>query len=179
MPRLNEINLRTSEMTTEKKNQTKIKREYIIFRGRINLHNLTMDDSYSSFVGQSKLNILLVIIILVCFLAFHFRHKIIELHDRYRTRSRIDNGYYSNLQSFEDDIASGLSSSNFDLESNNIATNDNRPGLTESAKVQIKKIMKEKGVSFDDARLEYIRNELSRNNIDENGVPNDPKLVMF
>lgn len=83
------------------------------------------------------------------------------------------------MQSFEDDVASGLSSSNFDLESNNIATNDNRAGLSESAKLQIKKIMEEKGVSFDDARLEYTRNELSKNNIDENGVPRDPKLVMF
>jgi len=141
--------------------------------------------AYSYFVDESgKLrvksqHVLLVIIILVCLLVFHFRHKIIELHDRYRTRSRIDSGYYSNLQSFEDDVASGLSSSNFDLESNNIATNDNRAGLSESAKLQIKKIMEEKGVSFDDARLEYTRNELSKNNIDENGVPRDPKLVMF
>ncbi|AOW30421.1 hypothetical protein MG5_04975 [Candida albicans P57072] len=141
--------------------------------------------AYSYFVdesGKSRVksqHVLLVIIILVCLLVFHFRHKIIELHDRYRTRSRIDSGYYSNLQSFEDDVASGLSSSNFDLESNNIATNDNRAGLSESAKLQIKKIMEEKGVSFDDARLEYTRNELSKNNIDENGVPRDPKLVMF
>ena len=141
--------------------------------------------AYSYFVDESRKlrvksqHVLLVIIILVCLLVFHFRHKIIELHDRYRTRSRIDSGYYSNLQSFEDDVASGLSSSNFDLESNNIATNDNRAGLSESAKLQIKKIMEEKGVSFDDARLEYTRNELSKNNIDENGVPRDPKLVMF
>ena len=106
--------------------------------------------AYSYFVDESgKLrvksqHVLLVIIILVCLLVFHFRHKIIELHDRYRTRSRIDSGYYSNLQSFEDDVASGLSSSNFDLESNNIATNDNRAGLSESAKLQIKRSWKKK-----------------------------------
>lgn len=39
--------------------------------------------------------------------------------------------------------------------------------------------MNTKGVGFDEARLEYTRSELNKNDIDENGLPRDPKLVVF
>ena len=81
------------------------------------------------------------------------------------------------MGTFEGDINDGLSSLNFDLEANN--SNDSRKGLSEAAKEEVKKIMNTKGISFDEARLEYTRSELNKNNIDENGLPKDPKLVVF
>lgn len=121
--------------------------------------------------------VLIVLCIVLLGIIFHLRHKIGELLDRYRTRRRIQQGYYQNLGSFEGDVNDGLSSLNFDLEANNL--NDTRKGLSETAKEEIKKIMNTKGVSFDEARLEYTRSELNKNDIDENGLPRDPKLVVF
>ncbi|KAI5954173.1 hypothetical protein KGF57_003922 [Candida theae] len=129
----------------------------------------------SSFIRS---HYVLIISCIVFFgIIFHLRHKLGELLDRYRTRRRIQQGYYQNLGSFEGDINDGLTSTNFDLEANNL--NDSRKGLSEAAKVEIKKIMSTKGISFDEARLEYTRHELNRNDIDENGLPRDPKLVVF
>lgn len=39
--------------------------------------------------------------------------------------------------------------------------------------------MEQKGIGFDQARLEYTRKQLNQNNIDDQGVPKDPKLVTF
>ncbi|EMG47399.1 hypothetical protein SBY92_002872 [Candida maltosa Xu316] len=132
-------------------------------------------DSPTSYLKSH--HVLIFIVVITFLLVFHFRHKIIALHDRYRTSNRIRRGHYTNLGSFEDDIANGLTSDNFDLEANN--SNDTRKGLSEDAKLKIKEIMVNKGLSFDEARAEYTRNTLKKNNIDENGVPRDPKLVTF
>ncbi|KAI5959125.1 hypothetical protein CANMA_004143 [Candida margitis] len=121
--------------------------------------------------------VLIIACIVILGLVFHLRHKIGELLDRYRTRRRIQQGYYHNLGSFEGDINDGLSSLNFDLEANN--SNDTRQGLSQIAKEEIKKIMQTKGISFDEARLEYTKGELNKNNIDDDGLPRDPKLVVF
>ncbi|CAD1810910.1 hypothetical protein FOB58_001952 [Candida parapsilosis] len=131
--------------------------------------------SSASFIESHYIAIVSCIVIFG--VGFHLRHKIGELLDRYRTRRRISQGYYQNLGTFEGDINDGLSSSNFDLEANN--SNDSRKGLSEAAKEEVKKIMNTKGISFDEARLEYTRSELNKNNIDENGLPKDPKLVVF
>lgn len=128
-----------------------------------------------SFIKSHYVLVILCVVILG--LLFHFRHKLGELLDRYRTRRRIQQGYYQNLGSFEGDINDGLTSTNFDLEANNLS--DTRKGLSETAKEEIKEIMNRKGISFDEARLEYTRNELNKNDIDENGLPRDPKLVIF
>lgn len=49
------------------------------------------------------------------------------------------------------DVEAGLTSSNFDL-SANIADGDIREGLNQKAKREIRKIMKGRGVEFDEAR---------------------------
>ncbi|RCK65605.1 hypothetical protein Cantr_01356 [Candida viswanathii] len=136
---------------------------------------------FNESVGTSikSHHILIIVLVILCGLLFHFRHKIIAQIEKYRTRHRINRGYYSNLQSFEDDVASGLTSSNFDLEANNIGASDSRAGLSEAAKLEIKQIMKQEGLSFDDARLEFTRSKLNENNIDDQGLPKDPKLVTF
>ncbi|KAK6458483.1 uncharacterized protein RJT20DRAFT_126525 [Scheffersomyces xylosifermentans] len=131
--------------------------------------------------GESRVkshHVLLFVIIVGCLLLFHFRHKIAEAHDRYRTRTRSQNGFYNRLSSFQDDVLRGFSSSNFDLEGN-IESNDPRKGLSEEAKLEIEVIMNAKGKSFDEARLEYTQSELGRNGIHNDGLPNDPKLVTF
>lgn len=76
-----------------------------------------------------------------------------------KRRIRLDG--YSHLPSFQRDIESGLTSSNFDLVMNN--SGDTRKGLDENAKSKILKIMEDNpGLSFDEARLKYTREELSK-----------------
>lgn len=135
------------------------------------------DDSSFGYIKSH--HILIFILVVACLLLFHFRHKIIARIERYRSERRLNAGYYSNLESFEGDVASGLTSSNFDLEANNISSGDSRAGLSEYAKLEIKKIMEQKNISFDEARLEFTKNKLNQNNIDDQGVPKDPKLVTF
>lgn len=90
-----------------------------------------------------------------------------------------EQGYYENIESFEDDINDGLSSLNFDLEANNVNLGDTRAGLDAVAKTEIRKIMDDRGLSFDEARLEYTKGRFNENDIDEDGLPRDPKLVRF
>ncbi|KAI3405098.2 hypothetical protein KGF56_002054 [Candida oxycetoniae] len=142
----------------------------------------TSEDSPSTSTSMSYLKshyVIILILVIGCFLLFHFRFKLAELHDRYRTRRRMGQGYYTSIDtsSFQDDINDGLNSASFDLEANNLTREDPRNGLDEQAKEEIKRIMKSKSMSFDEARLEYVRGEFAGNNIDENGVPKDPKLV--
>lgn len=124
-------------------------------------------------------HVVIFFLLIICLLLFHFRHKIIARIERYRTERRFNGGFYTNLESFQDDIANGLTSNNFDLEANNLSTGDTRSGLSIDAKLEIKKIMEQKGIGFDQARLEFTRKQLNQNNIDEQGVPKDPKLVTF
>lgn len=116
----------------------------------------------------------LVIAVLVC---FHFRHRIAQWHDRYRTRNRMR---YSSVGSngFEEDIENGLTSDTFDLHSN-IENQDSRDGLLQAATESIKRIMRSEGVSFDEARLRYFRDELQDNGIGPDGIPTDKKTVTF
>ncbi|CEP61730.1 uncharacterized protein LALA0_S03e09582g [Lachancea lanzarotensis] len=80
-------------------------------------------------------------------------------------------------QGFTEDIESGLSSSEFDLWTHNL--DDQRDGLDDMAKNQIKDIMKEDRVDFNQARLIYLRRQFSHNDIAEDGMPLDPKTVAF
>lgn len=93
-----------------------------------------------------------------------------------KRRIRLDG--YSHLPSFQRDIENGLSSENFNLVLNN--SEDARKGLDENAKSKILKCMEENpGLSFDDARLKYTREELAKNKIGPDGMPLDPKTVTF
>ncbi|KAF2854317.1 hypothetical protein T440DRAFT_272814 [Plenodomus tracheiphilus IPT5] len=80
--------------------------------------------------------------------------------------------------SFRDDIEAGLSSSAFDL-SSNVEAGDSRQGLDDAGKKEVMRIMKRKGVDFDEARRIYMQERFKKNNIGADGVPRDPKFVSF
>ncbi|KAI9891326.1 MAG: hypothetical protein M1814_002839 [Vezdaea aestivalis] len=80
--------------------------------------------------------------------------------------------------SFSGDAEAGLSSSAFDL-SGNIEGGDSRAGLDDTAKNEIKKIMRKQKLKFDEARRIYIERRFSKNNIGPDGRPRDPKFVSF
>ena len=87
-------------------------------------------------------------------------------------------GYVNLDLSFQDDLEGGLNSESFDIRSNS-DSEDSRKGLLEEGKREIKRIMNERGITFDEARLEYTRSRLAENNIDADGMPLDPKTVTF
>lgn len=118
-------------------------------------------------------HVLIVVFFAALIAGYHFRHRIAEAHDRWRGRRRAELH-----NSFLDDFEQGLNSDTFSITSN-ISTNDPRFGLLVGAKDQIKKIMDEDGVSFDEARLRYTQSELNRNDVDSDGLPRDPRLVTF
>lgn len=118
-----------------------------------------------------------LILALVCALVVYlFRERLAQAHDRFRTRRR--SRRYRALSGFHDDMENGLDSENFSI-SSNITNNDVRAGLAEEAKTEIKKLMNEQHLSFDDARLRYTTARFGSNDIDSSGLPRDPKLVTF
>ncbi|KAJ5715039.1 uncharacterized protein N7483_012220 [Penicillium malachiteum] len=103
----------------------------------------------------------------------------------YLTRSRWipllpapDQLYHRLPSSFTSDLEAGLSSSQFDI-SANIAEGDSRAGLDQRAKEEIRKIMRNRKVNFDEARRIYTEQRFARNNIGPDGRPRDPKFVSF
>ncbi|KAL9125250.1 MAG: hypothetical protein Q9175_008110 [Cornicularia normoerica] len=103
----------------------------------------------------------------------------------YLTRNRwyhlvpITNYIYTRLpSSFTNDIESGFTSSDFDLETN-VAAGDSRAGLDQQAKREVQKIMKSRRVGFDEARRMYTEARFAKNNIGLDGLPRDPKFVSF
>lgn len=121
-------------------------------------------------------NMIILFVIFAGIMAFHFRHKIAAAHDRWRTQRRM--GYVHLGLNFQGDLESGLNSENFDIGSN-ISANDPRQGLLEEGKKKVKELMSKRGMSFDEARLEYTRTLLAENNIDANGMPLDPRTITF
>lgn len=78
---------------------------------------------------------------------------------------------------FEGDLESGLSSNNFDI-TENISNHDPRT-LDEAAKEEIRQLMLRHNLTFDDARLRYLREKMLANGVGADGVPTDPKTVTF
>lgn len=76
------------------------------------------------------------------------------------------------------DVEAGFSSSAFDL-SSNVMTGDERAGLDEQGKREVQRIMKRRGVDFDEARRLYTEQRFAKNNIGADGLPQDPKFVSF
>ncbi|KAL2007189.1 hypothetical protein VTN00DRAFT_8627 [Thermoascus crustaceus] len=115
----------------------------------------------------------LTLFVLVCGTALYF------------TRSRwiplipVPDYLYQRLpSSFTGDIEAGFTSSDFDL-SANVAEGDSRAGLDQRGKSEIQKIMKSRGVGFDEARRLYTEQRFAKNNIGPDGRPRDPKFVSF
>jgi len=86
---------------------------------------------------------------------------------------------YSRLpSSFQNDIESGLTSSDFDL-TGNMMDGDSRAGLDVASKREIQKIMRSKRVGFDEARRIFTEGRFAKNGIGPDGRPRDPKFVSF
>ncbi len=98
----------------------------------------------------------------------------------YITR-RIDSLRYSQLPqhtTFAEDAEAGLHSSTFNL-ADNIESEDSRRGLDENSKQEVYRIMKRRGVGFDEARRMFIEERFGREGIGADGRPLDRKAVMF
>jgi len=80
--------------------------------------------------------------------------------------------------SFRGDVEAGLHSADFDM-TGNITDGDSRSGLDENGKREILKIMKRRGVNFDEARRLYMEKNFKKAGISADGLPNDPKFVSF
>lgn len=100
-----------------------------------------------------------------------------RFRERY-TRLRRGLGQRTGLNDdFADDLESGLSSRHFDIISRNAA--DERHGLDQAAKEEIRRIMEDENMGFDKARLLYTERVFGQNNIAPDGTPLDPKAVTF
>jgi hypothetical protein len=104
--------------------------------------------------------------------AYFIRHRWIHLLP-------IPEPIYTRLPtSFRDDIEAGLSSSAFDL-SGNVEAGDSRQGLDDAGKKEVMRIMKRRGVDFDEARRMFMQDRFKKNGIGADGIPRDPKFVSF
>jgi hypothetical protein len=63
--------------------------------------------------------------------------------------------------------------------SGNITDGDSRSGLDENGKREVLRIMKRRGVGFDEARRLFMEQRFKKAGIGEDGIPNDPKFVSF
>lgn len=79
---------------------------------------------------------------------------------------------------FMGDVESGFTSADFDL-SSNITEGDSRAGLDQKAKREIQRLMKIRGINFDEARRVYMEQRFKKNGIGADGIPRDPKFVSF
>jgi len=101
--------------------------------------------------------------------------------NRWMHRLSVPDYIYSRLPgdgSFLNDIESGFSSDTFQLE-DNITAGDTRAGLDNVAKTEIKRIMWNRRVNFDEARRLYMEGSFAKNGIGADGRPKDPKFVSF
>lgn len=76
------------------------------------------------------------------------------------------------------DVESGFTSNDFDL-SGNVMEGDSRAGLDVRGKREVQRIMKNRGIGFDEARRVYMEQSFKKNNIGDDGLPKDPKFVSF
>lgn len=138
-------------------------------------HLSTTNDGQTTIKSH---HVVIFVLFILALVLFHFRHKLAALHDRYRMNKRVRYNQINGGGSFEDDLEAGLSSNNFDIASN-ISNSDSRKGLLEQAKLEIKEMMAAESISFDDARLKYLQQQLGENNVGPDGMPLDPKTVSF
>jgi len=84
---------------------------------------------------------------------------------------------YAPLATFADQASAGITSSNFDIEANNIRDGDSRMGLDETGTREVMEIMRRESVNFDQARLIRQNRYLAANGIDPSGLPLDAKAI--
>jgi hypothetical protein len=79
---------------------------------------------------------------------------------------------------FRGDVEAGLHSADFDM-TGNIEGDDGRAGLDEAGKREVLRIMRRRGLGFDEARRVFVEQSLGKAGIGPDGVPRDPKFVSF
>ncbi|TKA78600.1 hypothetical protein B0A55_03883 [Friedmanniomyces simplex] len=79
---------------------------------------------------------------------------------------------------FAEDAEAGLHSSTFNL-AENIEAGDSRRGLDANGKREVHRIMRVRGVGFDEARRVVMEERFGREGIAADGRPLDRKAVMF
>lgn len=93
--------------------------------------------------------------------------------------NRVQDIAYSALPTtFMGDVESGFTSNDFDL-SGNVMEGDSRQGLDQRGKREVQRIMRLRGINFDEARRLFMEQGFKKNNIGADGLPRDPKLVTF
>ncbi|KAF2736972.1 hypothetical protein EJ04DRAFT_462128 [Polyplosphaeria fusca] len=111
-------------------------------------------------------------VVVLSTVAYYFRHYWIH-------RLPIPEPLYTRLPTtFREDVEAGLHSNNFNL-AENIEAGDSRSGLDATAKKEVQRIMKRRGVGFDEARRIYMQEAFKKGGIGEDGIPRDPKFVSF
>jgi len=76
------------------------------------------------------------------------------------------------------DAESGFTSNDFDL-AGNITEGDSRAGLDPKGKRDVQRLMRIRGIGFDEARRVYMEQSFKKAGIGADGLPRDPKLVTF
>ncbi|RMZ86960.1 hypothetical protein DV736_g5817, partial [Chaetothyriales sp. CBS 134916] len=90
--------------------------------------------------------------------------------------SRVPTSTDSNT--FIDDAEAGLHSADFNL-AENIEAEDERGGLDPEQRREVVRLMKVRGIGFDEARREWMEKRFRKEGIGKDGLPRDPKLVTF
>ncbi|VVT55216.1 uncharacterized protein SAPINGB_P004485 [Magnusiomyces paraingens] len=126
--------------------------------------------------------VLVIVFLLFVTILFIFRSRWLPIFSSlpwYRSSAAASRSSLNEASSFLDDYRAGLSSSNFDL-SANIDGDDSRQGLDTEARAAIVRAMNtDPSLSFDEARRKYFVQKLKENNIGPDGLPNDPKALVF
>jgi hypothetical protein len=61
----------------------------------------------------------------------------------------------------------------------NIEAGDSRSGLDEQGKKEVLRMMRSRGVNFDEARRLVMQEKFRKAGVGEDGRPRDPKFVSF
>ncbi|ORY31656.1 hypothetical protein BCR39DRAFT_88072 [Naematelia encephala] len=124
----------------------------------------------------------LSVILVIVFLIIYFRRKLLPFVAPYlpsQLVARLSNYVPLESYSFRDQAAAGMTSSSFDLESNNLGEGsaEGRMGLDEAGVEEVRRIMAIERCTFDQARLIRHNRILAKNGIAPDGTPLDRKAI--
>ncbi|WWC64774.1 uncharacterized protein I303_107386 [Kwoniella dejecticola CBS 10117] len=124
----------------------------------------------------------LSVFLIIAFLVIYYRSRILPIASKYLPTSLV--ARFTNYEplrnfSFSDQASAGMTSNNFDLESNNIAegSGESRMGLDERGVEEVRRIMAIERCTFDQARLIRHNRILAKNGIAPDGTPLDSKAI--
>ncbi|WWC91885.1 uncharacterized protein L201_006834 [Kwoniella dendrophila CBS 6074] len=124
----------------------------------------------------------LSVFLIIAFLVVYYRSRILPILSRYLPTSIV--ARFTNYEplrnfSFSEQASAGMTSSNFDLESNNLGegSSESRLGLDENGVEEVRRIMAIEKCTFDQARLIRHNRILAKNGIAPDGTPLDSKAI--